>query len=98
MFEIVEGAVPAGSHGRIDLFVKRDDATEEVVASWDRVGVAIKAPHRVRRVETLGRPVADAYRQALAAARDANVPLCIIDAEHLFPAEHRPAAEGNHET
>lgn len=97
MFEIVEGAVPAGANGRIDLFVKRDEATGDVVATWDRVGVSIRAPHRVRRVETLGRPVADAYRQAQAAAREADVPLCILDPEHLFPAEQRPVAESDHE-
>lgn len=97
MFEIVEGAVPAGADGRIDLFVKRDEVTGDVVATWDRVGVSIRAPHRVRRVETLGMPVADAYRQDQAAAREADVPLCIIDEEHLFPMERRPVTESNHE-
>lgn len=97
MFEIVEGAVPAGERGRIDLFVKRDESTGKVVATWDRSWVSAKATHRVHRVETLGRDVNDVYLQALAAAQEADVPLCIMDGNHLFPKSSRPTLKHNSE-
>ena len=91
MFKIVEGGVPAGENGRIDLFVKRDERSGEVVGQWDDVvNRAGSGPRRVRRVVSSDRPIDEAFAAAVALAKSEDVPLCVYDPDHIFPKGQRP--------